>query len=67
MAPSFMPSSRSQIEVIKNTSQAEVTGKTEGVNAEEVSAPNEQTEDGKAAKLSSQFFCVRWLEPEYRH
>ena len=67
MAPSFMPSSRSQIKVVQNTSQAEVTEKTEGLNAVEVSAPNEQSEDGKPAKLSSQFFCVRWLEPEYRY
>jgi len=67
MAPSFMPSSRSQIKVVENTSQAEMTEKIEGVNAQEVGAPNTQTEDGKPAKFSSQFFCVRWLEPEYRY
>jgi len=67
MAPSFMPSSRSQIKVVENTSQAEITEKTERVNAEEVGAPNAQAEDGKLAKFSSQFFCVCWLEPEYRY
>ena len=62
-----MPSSRSQIKVVENTYQTEMTEKTEGVNVEEVCAPNAQAEDGKPAKFSSQFFCVRWLEPEYRY
>lgn len=62
-----MPSSWSQIKVVKNTSQAELTEKTDRVNAEEVGASDAQTEDGKPAKLSSQFFCVRWLKPGYRY